>query len=110
MKWGVKCFPVSNTGKRKASKYLNGRASLSRKESELLWKTGSNVGLTVEVDEPGYNYEVDDADLPSTAVNTANTDGSELLDYADSSLSMGASILSGIKSGQTKREYFPPLH
>ncbi len=102
--------PISSTGNSKASKGWRGGAASTRRERELLRETGSDIGLTVEVDEHGYNYGVYDADLPSTALNTANTDGSVPLDYDDSSLNMGACILSGIKSGQPSREYFPSFN
>ncbi len=92
----------SHIGKKKQFKDQRSGTSTKRSRGLPLHETGIDVGLTVEVED--YNYNEDDANLPSTAVNTANTDASNELGYNDSSLSIGACILSGIRSGQSSRE------
>ncbi len=93
----------SGVKKRTLLKGWNGGVPTQNKW-DLMLKTGSSMGLTVEVEEHGFNCETDYANLSTTDVNTGNTDGSEELDCNDSSLNLGACILSCIKSGQSSKE------
>ncbi len=100
---GLRHNSASGVKKRTSLKGWNG-GTPKRNKWDVMLKTGSDEGLTVEVEEHGFNYVGDDVDLPTTDMNTANTDGSEELDCNDSSLNLGACILSCIRSGLSSKE------
>ncbi len=76
------------------------RRAPTQHEWDMMLKSGE-VGLTVEVEEHG-KYGTECGDFSTSDLYTANTGGSEELHGHDSSLSMGASILSCIKCGGSR--------